>query len=65
MIRSTFAIPVILALVTLVGLVSALAGDGWPDVPAWAALALPVAAVGWAWRRRDKRGKRGLPRYPR
>lgn len=53
MIRSTFFIPIILALITLAGLISALAGDGLPDVLSWIALVLPVVAVGWAFVRRD------------
>ena len=43
-----FAIPLALALVSIVGLVVALTGDGLRDVASWAALAIPVFAVGWA-----------------
>lgn len=50
MIRSTFAIPAILAVASLFGLVVALTGDGVPDVLACIALFLPVAAVAWAMR---------------
>jgi uncharacterized membrane protein YjfL (UPF0719 family) len=32
---------------TVAGLVSALAGDGLPDIVAWAALALPVLVAAW------------------
>ncbi len=52
MIRSTFAVPVLLALASILGLVIALTGDGARDVLSWAALALPIVAVGWAMRRR-------------
>ncbi|WP_298090177.1 hypothetical protein [uncultured Sphingomonas sp.] len=52
MIRSTFAAPVLLALASIAGLVVALTGDGVRDVVSWAALALPIVAVGWAMRRR-------------
>ena len=45
MTRSTFAIPALLALATLVGLFAALTGDGWRDAVGWFGLALPVAAV--------------------
>ena len=48
MIRSTFAIPTLIALATVFGLVAALTGGGWRDAAAWIALAIPVAAVGWA-----------------
>ncbi|MDP1028597.1 hypothetical protein Q5H91_15340 [Sphingomonas sp. KR1UV-12] len=43
--RSTWAIPILLALASVVGLVSALTGDGFRDGIAWVALALPVAAT--------------------
>lgn len=52
MIRSTFAIPALIAALSLIGLVSALTGDGLPDMLAWVALGVPVVAVGWALRRR-------------
>ena len=48
MIRSTFAIPTLIALATVFGLVAALTGGGWRDAAAWIVLAIPVAAVGWA-----------------
>ncbi|MET3825883.1 hypothetical protein ABIC16_001576 [Sphingomonas sp. PvP055] len=48
MIRSTFAVPTLIALATVFGLVAALTGEGWRDAAAWIALAIPVAAVGWA-----------------
>ena len=50
--RAIFALPVALALVSIVGLVVALTGDGLRDVAAWAALAIPVLVVGWAMRNR-------------
>lgn len=43
-----FAIPLAIAVVSLVGLVSALTGDGLRDQISWVALAIPVAAVVWA-----------------
>ena len=46
--RTVFAAPVLLALASAIGLVSALAGDGVEDVVAWIGLALPLAAVAWA-----------------
>ncbi len=43
-----FAMPLAIALVSLVGLVSALTGDGWRDALSWLGLAVPVLALGWA-----------------
>ncbi|WP_197411888.1 hypothetical protein [Sphingopyxis sp. H050] len=50
--RAIFAMPLLLALVSIVGLVVALTGDGLRDAVAWAALAMPVLAIGWAMRAR-------------
>lgn len=50
--REIFAIPLGIAVASLVGLVAALMGDGPPDWLAWATLALPVAAVWWSLRHR-------------
>lgn len=52
MIRSTFALPALIAVVSLIGLLSALTGDGMRDAVAWGALAVPLGVVGWAMRRR-------------
>lgn len=57
MIRSTFALPVLIALATVFGLVVALTGDGMSDTLSWIGLGCPVAAVGWAIAR--------IPRQPR
>lgn len=46
--RAIFAIPLLLALASIAGLVIALTGDGLRDAASWAALAIPVLAVGWA-----------------
>lgn len=46
--RTIFAVPAVLALLSSVGLVAALTGDGWRDALSWIALAAPVAAVIWA-----------------
>jgi hypothetical protein len=48
MIRSTFAIPALLALLSLAGLVLALTGEGWRDLVSWVALCVPVLAVALA-----------------
>ena len=39
--------PLLLALLTIVGLVSALLGDGWWDHLSTLALVVPVAACAW------------------
>ena len=46
--RRIFAVPLLLALLSVAGLVVALTGDGWRDGAAWLALGLPVLVVGWA-----------------
>ena len=43
-----FGAPLLIALVSLVGLVSALMGDGVADWISWAGLAIPVAVIVWA-----------------
>jgi len=43
-----FAWPLAMFLLGLVGLVSALTGDGWRDGLSWLALAAPVATLAWA-----------------
>lgn len=50
MIRSTFAIPALLAAASLIGLVSALVGNGPADALSWVTLFIPIAAVAWAMR---------------
>lgn len=45
MIRSTFALPLLLAVLSLAGLVLALTGEGWRDWLSWALLAAPLVAV--------------------
>lgn len=50
--RKIFAAPLVIALLSLAGLVSALTGDGLRDLLSWLCLALPVAAVAWAMRAR-------------
>ena len=50
--RAIFAWPLAIFLLGIVGLVSALTGDGWRDGLSWLALAAPVAALTWAMRTR-------------
>ncbi|WP_106511714.1 hypothetical protein [Allosphingosinicella deserti] len=47
-----FAAPLLIALVTVAGLIVALTGDGWRDHVAWVALSLPLSAFAWAFSRR-------------
>jgi hypothetical protein len=46
--RRVFAVPAAIALFSVIGLVSALTGDGWRDVLSWLGLAAPVVAAAWA-----------------
>ena len=41
--RRIFTVPLLLALLSIAGLVVALTGDGWRDAAAWLALGAPVA----------------------
>ncbi len=43
--RAIFAAPAAICALSLVGLISALTGDGLPDIIAWAMLAVPVLVV--------------------
>lgn len=52
--RRIFAVPLLLALLSIAGLVVALTGDGWRDGAAWLALGIPVLAVGWAMKARRR-----------
>lgn len=55
--RAIFAIPLVLAVVTAIGLVSALLGDGIWNALSWLALGLPVVVVARYWRgTQDKAG---------
>ena len=49
---AVFAAPIVMGALSLLGLVSALAGDGAADWLSWGTLAVPVLAVVWAMRRR-------------
>ena len=48
--RRIFAVPAAIAVISTIGLVSALAGDGLQDVVSWIALSIPILAVAWAMR---------------
>lgn len=58
MIRSTFALPVFLALISMVGLILALTGDGWRDQLSCVLLATPLIAVAWSAARHSERNSR-------
>ncbi len=47
-----FCVPIWLGVASVVGLVSALLGDGVWDGVSWLAIFAPIGAVWWAWRRR-------------
>ena len=40
--RQIFAMPILIGILSTVGLVAALVGDGWWDGLSWASLSLPV-----------------------
>ena len=50
--RTIFALPLLIAVLSIIGLVSALTGDGWRDSLSWAGLAAPVIAIFWAMKAR-------------
>ena len=50
--RRLFAMPLLLAIASLIGLLLGLTGDGWRDGLSWLLLTLPILAVAIAWRRR-------------
>ena len=47
-----FLIPILIALVSIIGLIAALIGNGAYDLVSWITLAIPAVAVGWALRAR-------------
>lgn len=46
--RQIFAMPVLLAILTAIGVLSALTGDGWRDALSWLTMAAPLLAIIWA-----------------
>lgn len=46
--RRTFGVPLLIAVASLIGLVSALLGDAHEDWISWAGLSAPLIAIGWA-----------------
>jgi hypothetical protein len=55
-----FWVPTLLALISIVGLLSALLGDGLFDLLSWLTLAVPIVVALWYWRpgRRPDTGRR-------
>ena len=53
--RQIFMIPAALAALSLLGLVSALTGDGLRDTLSWAGLAAPVLVTLWALKARRRK----------
>jgi len=49
---AVFALPLLIAALSVIGLISALTGDGWRDIVSWVGLAVPVIAVAWAMKAR-------------
>lgn len=50
--RRVFGVPLVLAVASVIGLISALVGDDIWDVLSWLTLAVPVAVILWYWLRR-------------
>ena len=50
--RQVFAAPLAIAVLSTVGLISALVGDNLWDVLSWLTLAIPVAVILYYWLRR-------------
>ncbi|HAC58027.1 hypothetical protein [Parvibaculum sp.] len=50
--RHIFGVPAVLAIISLVGLIAALVGDGWLDFLSWVTLGVPIAVMFWAYGRR-------------
>jgi membrane protein implicated in regulation of membrane protease activity len=52
--RQIWAMPIVFGVATVVGLLSALLGDGKWDTVSVVALAVPVLAIAWYWSRPAK-----------
>ncbi len=53
--RKVYGAAMVLAAITLYGLLSALFGDGVWDELSWVALAVPLAVIAWKCSKRPKR----------
>jgi hypothetical protein len=47
-----FAVPMAIGVISCIGLISALTGDGLRDMVSWVALVIPIGAIIWAMRTR-------------
>jgi hypothetical protein len=45
--KKVYGTPLLLAVVTLIGLLSALVGDGFWDALSWFCLGMPVIVIAW------------------
>ena len=52
-----WGVPVLLAVLSMVGLLAALIGDGPWDGLSWVALGIPVVVIGWFFAKRGKIAK--------
>ena len=50
--RRTFAVPLVIGIASMIGLIAALLGDGINNLISWIGLAVPLIAIAWAWTRR-------------
>lgn len=46
--RRVWAAPIVIAIISLIGLVAALLGDGLNDWVSWIGLAVPLVVIVWA-----------------
>ncbi len=53
-----FRWPLLLALLSSLGLISALLEDGVYDLVSWLSLGIPLLLIGWVWLRMPSRAKR-------
>ncbi len=52
-----FRWPLLLAVLSLFGLISALVGDEVYDLLSWLSLGIPLALLGWVWWRMPRRAR--------
>lgn len=49
-----FFIPIVIGILSVIGLLAALIGDGVWDAVSWLTLAVPIALCGYFWMRRSR-----------
>lgn len=57
--RKVYTLPTVIAVVSGVGLIFALLGDGVWDVMSWLAVGLPLGVAAWVWSRTIERSRSG------